>query len=153
MTHRFKYIWQHYQQLILYSIFGILTFLVDTGLFFIFSILFELNDIPWLMHSCSIVSTISAITFAYITNRKYVFKSKASSHKDVLKEISEFYIARGFTMILAEILLHITVVVCGLSAPIMKLAVNVIVIVLNYVFSKLWIFKGSNEKNGTAGRR
>ena len=137
--------WNRYRELILYCIFGGLTFLVDTGLFFFFSLILDLNTNVILMHSCSICSTLAAITFAYVTNRKYVFESKVHGKAAILREMGSFYAARIFTMVLAEVLMHVTVAWMGFPARWMKLLVNVLVIVLNYVFSKLWIFKKQTE--------
>ena len=141
MKKSFLALWNRYRELILYCVFGGLTFLVDTGLFFVFSLFLPLDHNAYLMHGCSVLSTLSAITFAYITNRKFVFESKVHGAKAVLLEMGSFYLARVFTMVLAEILLQITVVNAGFPARWMKLLVNVIVIALNYIFSKLWIFK------------
>ena len=62
--------WTRYRELILYCIFGGLTFFVDTGIFFLFSLMLDLNTNVILMHSCSICYTLAAITFAYVTNLK-----------------------------------------------------------------------------------
>ena len=132
-----------YREIILYCIFGFLTFLVDTGLFLFFSFLFDLEENLWLMHICNIVAMLAAITFAYITNRKYVFENKGKSRK---KEMTEFYGARLFTLILSELLLQLTVGYWVFSVRWMKILINIIVIVLNYVFSKFWIFKNAKGK-------
>lgn len=141
MKRAFMQLWNRYCELILYCVFGGLTFLVDTGLFFVFSLFLPLDHNAYLMHGCSVISTLAAITFAYITNRKFVFQSKVHGLSAILIEMGSFYLARVVTMILAEVLLQITVIGAGLPARWMKLLVNLIVIALNYIFSKLWIFK------------
>lgn len=142
-----KRLWKKYREFILYCVFGGLTFLVDTGVFFIFGTMLDLDSNPWLMHACSICSTLAAITFAYVTNRKYVFESTVTGVRAICREMGSFYAARIFTMVMAEILMQITVVHMGFEARLMKLLVNIIVIALNYLFSKLWIFnKKENPK-------
>ena len=141
MKRAFMQLWNRYCELILYCVFGGLTFLVDTGLFFVFSLFLPLDHNAYLMHGCSVISTLAAITFAYITNRKFVFQSKVHGFSAILIEMGSFYLARVVTMILAEVLLQITVIGAGLPARWMKLLVKLIVIALNYIFSKLWIFK------------
>ncbi len=141
MKRAFMQLWNRYCELILYCVFGGLTFLVDTGLFFVFSLFLPLDHNAYLMHGCSVISTLAAITFAYITNRKFVFQSKVHGFSAILIEMGSFYLARVVTMILAEVLLQITVIGAGFPARWMKLLVNLIVIALNYIFSKLWIFK------------
>ncbi len=130
-----------YQEMILYVVFGIGTFLVDTGVFWILGSIFSLDNNPVLMHTCSVFATTLAIIFAYVTNRKYVFKSETSGFKNVLKEVTEFFAARIFTLIMAELMLQYGVTRFRFDSRIVKIFVNVIVIILNYIFSKLWIFK------------
>lgn len=115
--------------------------MVDTGVFFLLGSIWNLEESPWLLHGCSILSTLAAITFAYVTNRRFVFESTARGVSAVLREMGSFYAARIFTMILAELLLQLTVVHLGFEPRLMKLLVNVLVIALNYLFSKLWIFR------------
>lgn len=136
-----KAFWNKYRMFILYCVFGGLTFLVDTGVFFLLGSALSLEESPVLLHTCSVFSTMTAITFAYITNRKYVFESKVTGARNVLREMASFYAARIFTMIMAEVLMQITVVHMGLEPRLMKLLINVLVIALNYLFSRLWIFK------------
>lgn len=130
-----------YNELILYIFFGFLTFLTDTVVFGILSLLINLDKSEIVLHVCSIFSALTAITFAYITNRKYVFKSKRYGKKAVLKELTEFFGARAFTMIIAEVLMQVMVFDMGIMEILSKIVVNIIVIILNYVFSKVFIFK------------
>lgn len=154
-----KRLWERYQEFILYCVFGGMTFLVDTGVFYLFvhhTSVFELQYSPlvqhflapvhiepysFILHTCSIISTLTAITFAYITNRNFVFQSKSTGYKNILKEMGSFYAARIFTLVLAEVLMQITVVHMGFDELVMKFSVNIIVIALNYLFSKVWIFR------------
>ena len=136
-----KELWKRYREAILYIFFGGCTFLVDTGMFFLFSCLIDLSSGTLVLHTFSILSTVIAIIFAYVTNRTFVFESKAVGIKAVSLEMFRFFSARFFTLVLAEVLMEITVIHYGLSERLMKLVVNVIVILLNYFFSKFWIFK------------
>ena len=138
-----KTVKNQYREIMLYCIFGCFTFLVDTGLFLLFSFLFDLEENLWLMHICNIIAVLAAITFAYFTNRKYVFENKGKSRKE---EMTEFYSARLFTLILSEVFLQITVGSWSFSVRWMKILINIIVIALNYVFSKFWIFTGKKKK-------
>ena len=111
-----------HKEFILYVFFGFFTFLIDAGVFFIISCFAELNKNAVLLHASSIFSTLLAITFAYITNRKYVFNSRVCGFKGILKVI------------------HM-----GFTESLMKVLINVIVITLNYVLSKFWIFGKKHE--------
>lgn len=85
----------------------------------------------------NILSWVCAVTFAYITNRIFVFKSKS---KEVVKEITSFVSSRILTLLLDMGIMFLFVTILHLNDKIMKLVVQVIVTVLNYIFSKLFVF-------------
>lgn len=136
-----KKLFLKHREIISYVFFGVLTFFVDLGVFSVFDFLLDLNTDGILMHLCSITSTILAITFAYVTNRKFVFKSRVKGKNGIIKEITEFYSARFLSLVVAEVLMQITVINLGFDAILMKFLINIIVIVLNYIFSKFWVFR------------
>ncbi len=136
-----KSFYNRFKEYILYCLFGTTTFFIDVGGFYLCSLFFDLNNIPWLMHLCSIISTGVAITFSYITNRKFVFKSNKNDKRGIAKEVVEFFFARGISLLLSEILMQISVVNLGYDSSFMKLLINIIVIIINYICSKFWIFK------------
>ena len=138
---RIKALLKKHRELLMYCIFGFATFLVDTGIYAILGTLFDLNNNDVLMHICSIFSTSLAIVFAYVTNRIFVFQSQTRGFRELAKEMASFFAARILTMVIAELLMQYTVGLLGLESRLMKVAVNIIVIILNYIFSKLWIFK------------
>ena len=142
----FEKYWKKYKEFILYCVFGVGTFLVDVGMTFLLDSIFVVGDNFWILHSITIFSTLSAITFAYVTNRYFVFENHAIGTKAVVKEALSFYTARIFTLILSEVFIEITVRHMGLDVVWMKICINVIVIILNYLFSKLWIFKPSKPE-------
>ncbi len=97
-----------------------------------------------------IIAWVAAVAFAYVTNRAFVFKEKAHGTKGVAMECGKFVGARVLTGVI-EILGVPALIVIGLSAKLFgmdvaKLVVSVIVIVLNYIFSKLFVFKAKKEK-------
>ena len=83
---------------------------------------------------------IIAILFAYITNRVYVFKSKVHGSKPYFLKCSAFG-ARMATMVFEVAFMFVTVNVFGLPTLIMNIIAQFVIVVLNYVFSKLFIFK------------
>ena len=86
----------------------------------------------------NIISWVAAVTFAYFTNRKFVFESK---NPDMLKEASAFVGARVATLLMDMLCMFIMVTCMGWSDKIAKLVVQVIVTVANYVFSKIFVFR------------
>lgn len=94
-------------------------------------------DKPLLLQCANILSWIIAVAFAYIANRKVVFKSK---NKNVKGEVSKFLGARIVTLLIDMLFMWLTVSVLHLNDKIMKIVSNVIIIILNYIFSKLFVF-------------
>ncbi len=146
LMNKFTNVYQKDKEIFLYIIFGFLTFLTDTLVFWLLDLFIELNHSVVALHLSSVFATLVAITFAYITNRKIVFNSNNRGKKAVLTEIAMFFSARIFTMLLAEIFLQILVFNFLIKEVVSKITVNVIVIVLNYIFSKLFIFKTEEKK-------
>ena len=92
----------------------------------------------------NIISIILAVIVAYVTNRKYVFKLK---EKKNIKEASKFYLSRLSTLLLDMLLMQIFVIRLKFNDKIIKLIVQLVVIVLNYVLSKFLVFKSKVKNN------
>ena len=86
-------------------------------------------------------SWICAVTFAYITNRIWVFNSKAKGIKEITKEAAAFYGGRASTGIFEVLFMWAGNGLLHFGYWITKIAANVIVLILNYVISKLLVFK------------
>ena len=93
----------------------------------------------------NVISEIIAITFAYVTNKLFVFNSKTSDFKSFLIEIISFYGVRTIASLLNVGAMYLLVDVLLFNALVCKIIVTVIIIVLNYVFSKLFVFKKANQ--------
>ena len=129
-------LWQKYLQLILYVFFGGCTTLINT---FVYHACAE-----WLGMSTLLANGLAwvvAVFFAYITNRIWVFHSKEKTTRGILREMGSFVGARVLTGLLDEGIMYLFVDVLRLPGLPVKIFSNIIVIVLNYVFSKLIIFK------------
>ena len=119
-----------------YLIFGALTTFVNILAYTIFYYALHINNA-----TSNVIAWILGATFAYVTNKLYVFDSKVSTRKELLKEIIYFYGCRLLTLAIDEIIMIITVDNWGWNAFFMKIFANIIVIILNYIFSKILIFK------------
>jgi len=138
-----KEIYLQYKEIINYLIVGGLTTIVSLGVYY-FSVLTFLNPEDAVqLQIANIISWIAAVTFAYFTNRKYVFESK---NKNMLGEASRFFASRVTTLIMDMAIMFIGCTLLGFNDKIIKLLVQVIVTVANYVFSKLLVFRKSKEK-------
>ncbi len=125
------------KEIILYLIFGILTTLVNIV---VYTVCNDLLQIQYLISNA--IACIFSVLFAYITNRKYVFESKNSS---MMNELVKFIGARLSTGIMDMILMWLFVDILCFNSMMSKIVVNVIVIVLNYVLSKIFVFHKEEE--------
>ena len=86
------------------------------------------------------MSWIAAVTFAYFTNRKFVFESK---NQNIAKEAVSFYLSRIATLLLDMGFMFLLVTLAGINDKIAKLVVQVLVMISNYVLSKFFVFNKS----------
>lgn len=125
-----------YKSFILYAIFGVLTTVVNVVTYYLFAKVFGCGTAI-----STIIAWFVAVLFAYVTNKKWVFDSP-SWEKDVLiKELIAFFSCRLLTGLLDFIIMMVFVDVLHFNDLIIKVISNIIVIILNYVASKLVIFK------------
>ncbi len=130
-----------YKSLILYGIFGIATTLVNIIAYFICAKVFNLSVV---VSTC--IAWFIAVIFAFVTNKIWVFESKKNKFKDVSKGILSFFSCRILTGLLDLLIMYVFVDKLHFNDLLFKVLSNVIVIVLNYVASKLIIFK-KNDNN------
>ena len=123
------------QEAMRYLVFGALATFVNIAVFAIFDLL----HFPVLVSNT--IAWVVAVIFAYLTNRYCVFNSKKTKKSEIAKELSSFITARIITLIIESIFMWITVEQLHWHSVLMKVIANIIVIVLNFVFSKLFIFK------------
>jgi len=128
--------YRNHQEGMRYLIFGALTTLVNIVAYAIFYYLFHISN-----GVSNVIAWILGATFAYITNKLYVFNSKVNTKKELLKEIIYFYGCRLLTLVIDEGIMIFTVDKLGWNGLFMKIIANIIVIILNFVFSKILIFK------------
>ncbi|MBQ8108102.1 MAG: GtrA family protein [Ruminococcus sp.] len=144
---RFYPLYSKNKEVLLYLFFGVMTTVVSFITAGLAKALLEHNDL-----SKEVVSNVStafswicSVTFAYITNRIWVFESRISGAKNILKEGASFYGGRVFTLLVEIIIMRIGYTVIGMNYWIVKIFANVIIIILNYVISKLFVFKKSEK--------
>lgn len=131
-----KELYDKYKDILYYGIFGVLTTLVNIVVYWLMAHPLGLNTVP-----SSVIAWIAAVSFAYITNRKWVFHSEAHTSKGILKEVIYFFACRLATGVIDWLFMYATVDMMSLNDVVMKTTANIIVIILNYIASKLIIFK------------
>ena len=91
--------------------------------------------------SSNIIAWILSVLFAFVTNKIYVFDSRNYTVPVVLRELIDFTVSRGATGLLDLGLMYLFVSVIGIEDMISKIIINIIVIILNYILSKIYVFK------------
>jgi putative flippase GtrA len=130
-----SFITTHYD-ILSYLFFGVLTTLVNWLVYFPCYNQFSLSAAV-----SSAISWVAAVAFAYLTNKPFVFKSHDWSAKVVLPELTRFVSCRIGSGAAEMLILYLTVDVLGWNGNLWKLLISVLVVVLNYVGSKLFVFK------------
>ena len=131
-------LYKKYKEIINYLIFGVLTTVVSLATYYICVFTFLNPENPVELQIANIISWIFAVLFAYVTNRKYVFESK---EKNKVKEATNFVGSRVFTLILDMGVMWLGVTILGFSDKIMKMVSQVLIIIRNYIISKIFVFK------------
>lgn len=124
--------YKKYKEIIHYLIVGVLTTIVSLASYYLFRLFISNYQV------CTILSWITAVLFAYVTNKIFVFESK---NKNIIKEFSEFVGARIMTLLFEMLFMFVTVELIHINDRIAKLIVQVFITILNYVLSKLFVFK------------
>lgn len=137
-------LYKKYQEIINYLIVGVLTTIVSIVTYFLFSLILNIeNNILFIL--ANVLSWICAVVFAYITNKKFVFNTTTSNKKEEIKVFSMFVSSRITTLLIELAFMFITVKVILIDDKIAKVIAQFIVIVLNYILSKLFVFKKKNN--------
>lgn len=141
---KLRELWKKYREQLTYLIFGGLTTLVNLVVYRLLTLQGLTTD------PATITATLVSILFAYATNRRWVFESRARGAA-AWREFGSFFICRLVTLVLDWAFMKLTVDLLGprIVAPAqldmwglaMKLASNIVVVVVNYIFSKLLIFR------------
>ena len=121
------------KELFLYIVFGILTTLVNIITYLFFTRIFGINYLI-----SNIIAWIISVLFAYFTNRIWVFES---SNTNIIKEISLFFGGRLFSGIVDVGFMYVFIEILSINDFISKIIIQILVIILNYLFSKLIVFK------------
>ncbi len=142
-----KELFRKYREIIMYLIFGVTTTLVN---WLVYAPLVNLLNVNTTVANA--IAWFVAVLYAFITNKLFVFESRSWKASVLVKEVIAFYLARiasgAFEIFLPEplMLLGLNQPFLGIEGGIAKAVVSVLVIILNYVFSKLFVFKKKKDK-------
>ena len=132
---KIKKLFIKYKEPILYLFFGGCTTLVNIVVYYLCS------RINFGTAISTVIAWFVSVLFAYVTNRKYVFDSKVNAVVDILKESISFFSCRLATGALDLVIMIVFVDWLYINDMLMKILSNILVILLNYIASKLLIFK------------
>jgi len=121
------------REIFLYVIFGALTTLINVVSYWVFYYGISMPNTP-----ATIISWVLSVVFAYVTNKLWVFEKGS---KSTLKEATEFFLARVSTGAFDLLVMYVFVEVLCFEGGIIKIISNLVVIILNYLLSKLFVFK------------
>ncbi|MBC8570221.1 GtrA family protein [Oscillospiraceae bacterium NSJ-54] len=138
---KIKALFVKYKEIILYVFFGGLTTVVN---FVVYLGLKNLLGVP--MVASNITAWAVSVLFAYVTNKLYVFESRDMTPRAIVRELVSFVAARLFSGVVDTGMLVVLVDFCHMNDVIVKIMAQVVVVILNYIFSKLWIFKKGKEE-------
>ena len=143
-TNRLVDIFKKRREMIMYIICGVATTLVSLLIYYVCAeFFFDVNN-AFQLQIINVISWVLSVLFAFVTNKILVFKSKASPFKEMMR----FYLARIGTLLIDMFLMYLFVTVLLQNDMLAKCVVSIVVIILNYIFGKVLVFRkeNSNEK-------
>ena len=130
-------LFKKYREIIMYLIFGVLTTVVSLVVYFVCTKTVLSAEDAFQLQAANVISWFVSVMFAFVTNRLFVFESKGRWTLEMFK----FYSSRVSTLLLDKLLMFVLVTLIGVNDMVSKVVVQVVVIVANYVLSKLLVFK------------
>lgn len=137
-------LWNKYKSVIAYLFWGVVTTIVNIGVFQWLS-----SGIHWNYQLANIITWFVSVLVAYLTNKVWVFGSHYTTFRAFIVEFVKFYFYRALTLLIDIVFMYVGVTLLGFDSAIQQLVVkildNVVVVIANYIFSKWLIFK-TNDK-------
>lgn len=133
-------LFSRYKQIILYLIFGALTTALNVFAYWVLAHPLGLDTLV-----STLIAWVIGVLFAFFTNKFFVFESKGRSH--MWAELGSFTLARAVTGALDVGIMFVFVTVLSLNDMLIKIISNVVVIILNYIFSKFLIFAKKSHRH------
>ncbi len=134
---KIKDLYLKYKEIINYLIFGVLTTVVSLVTYYICVYTFINPEEAVQLQIANVISWFFGVTFAYITNRKFVFES---NEQNKIKEASKFVTSRIATLLMDMAIMFIGVTLLKFNDKIIKIVSQVVVIIANYLLSKIIVF-------------
>lgn len=134
---KIKELYTKYKEIINYLVFGVLSTVVNFVTYYITARFIGIDEVI-----SSGISWFCSVTFAYITNKIFVFESKTNTSREFVKEMITFYLSRVLSGALCDVgTFALMVKVLHINDIVSKIVTQVMVVIVNYILSKLVIFK------------
>ena len=138
---RLKELVKKYRQMILYVLFGGITTVINMA---VYALCYEICGMSNVLST--VLAWLVSVLTAYITNKIWVFESRAFDRKTIAREMASFFGCRIATGVLDVGIMYAAVDVMGWNGTLWKMISNVFVIILNYIASRLLIFREKEEE-------
>ncbi len=125
-----------YKEVLLYLMFGGLSFVLNIVLFILLNGLLHINEL-----GANVICWVACVLFQYVTNRTWVFDGKTDTAGELIKQMESFFGGRIFTLVVEEAILAVFITWLKFNSIAVKIAAQVVVIVLNYIISKMIVFR------------
>lgn len=128
-------LFKKYQNIIAYLFFGGLTTLINMVVFYIFD-----TQLGWNYQLANFIAWLVSVLFAFFTNKVWVFGSSYTTIKAFFKELWSFFFFRGLSYFMDAGIMFIGISLLHANSNLTKLIDQVVIVLLNYIFSKFFIF-------------
>ena len=132
----FNGFYRAHKQILLYLFFGVLAVILNLALFAGFEYGLGLNELV-----NNIICWVICVLVQFFTNRTWVFETHTENLAGFFRQMAEFFGGRLFTLVVEEVILLVFITWLGGNAMVVKSTGQILVILLNYLISKFWVFK------------
>lgn len=138
--------YKKYKEMLLYLFFGGIAVVLNIALFVFFNGILGIGELI-----ANAICWVICVLFQFFTNRTWVFDGHVDSAGAFWKQMASFFGGRIFTLVVEEIILGVFITWLGFNSMVVKAVAQVVVIVLNYVVSKLFVFKADKAEKSAEG--
>lgn len=136
-----------YRELLAYGIVGVITTLINMAAFWVFDTGLQLH-----YALANVVAWVLAVLFAFFANKIFVFENHGWSLPVVAHEALTFFLSRAASLLVDEAGMWLMISVLHADKMLSKLVVNLVVILINYVLGKFWVFGKKPAADGGAAQ-
>lgn len=145
MIEKFKLLYYKYEELIAYAFWGVATTVINVAVFWF---LHQFTSWNYIINAT--IAWILSVLFSYLTNKAFVFHSPSKSFMGDLLEMVSFFSGRLATLFLEFLMLWIGITLMHQNQILVKIVENIIVIAINYFWSKWLVFRNSENHKSSS---